>query len=218
MAEPGAAGAAGAAGGLRERKKELTRRQISDTATRMFLEHGFDEVTVADVARAADVSSKTVFNYFARKEDLFFDRSPEAIALITGALEDRAPDETTIGALRRALLGLAATRHPLGRVAARDLPFWRCVERSPALRARLRELGEEAEDGLGALIARTEGAPPGDRWPWVKAAAVVAAFRTLYAHALRRLRDGAPEDEVAAQYAALLARALDAIERGLTAG
>jgi len=215
-AQPQAAAEAAdaAAGGLRERKKELTRRQISNVATALFLQHGFDEVTVADVAHAANVSTKTVFNYFARKEDLFFGRSPEAVALITAALEGRAPNETAIAALRRALLDLSATGHPLGRIAARDVPFWRVVKNSPTLRARLRELGEQAEAGLGALIARTEGAQPGDRWPWVTAAAVVAAFRTVHADALRRLQEGEPEDEVAAQYTALVERAFDALERG----
>lgn len=207
-----------AAAGLRERKKELTRRQISDAATVLFLERGFDEVTVADVARAADVSAKTVFNYFTRKEDLFFDRSAEAVDLITRALEGLAPGETTLRALRRLLIERAGGPHPLGRMTAHDVPFWHTVERSPALRARLREAGEEAEAGLGALIARVEGAAPDDPWPRFKAAAAIAAFRTFYGEALRRIRQGEPEQQVVARYAAGLGRAFDALERGLEPG
>src|ERR1700734_1468379 len=60
--------------GLRERKKRMTRQLISDTATGMFLEAGFDEVRVADVAAACGVSEKTVYNYFPTKESLIFDR------------------------------------------------------------------------------------------------------------------------------------------------
>jgi AcrR family transcriptional regulator len=63
--------------GLRESKKLETRREIADTAMRLFVERGFDHVTVAEVAAAARVSVKTVFNYFPTKEDLFFDELPE---------------------------------------------------------------------------------------------------------------------------------------------
>src|SRR5260370_7543513 len=58
--------------GLRERKKQQTRQQIFEAAHRLFSERSFDSVTVADVARAADVSEVTVFNYYPNKEDLFF--------------------------------------------------------------------------------------------------------------------------------------------------
>ena len=57
--------------GLRERKKLATRRAISDIATGLFMERGFDNVTVAEVAEVANVAKMTVFNYFPRKEDLF---------------------------------------------------------------------------------------------------------------------------------------------------
>src|ERR1700753_4187054 len=59
--------------GLRERKKRLTRKLLSDTATRMFIDRGFDEVTIADIAAACGVSEKTVWNYFPAKETLLLD-------------------------------------------------------------------------------------------------------------------------------------------------
>src|SRR5580704_14890834 len=59
--------------GLRERKKRLTRKLLSDTATRMFVARGFDEVTIADIAAACGVSEKTVWNYFPAKETLLLD-------------------------------------------------------------------------------------------------------------------------------------------------
>lgn len=68
---------------LRERKKRETRQRISDEATMLFVARGFDEVTVAEIAKAAHVSAMTVFNHFPRKEDLFLDRIPEAVELFT---------------------------------------------------------------------------------------------------------------------------------------
>lgn len=65
--------------GLRERKKRQTRQYISDVATGLFLERGFEAVTVAEVADAANVSVNTVYNYFPAKEDLFLDRSKGVI-------------------------------------------------------------------------------------------------------------------------------------------
>lgn len=76
--------------GLRERKKRQTRSLISDVASGLFVQRGFDNVTVAEVAEAAGVSAKTVFNYFPRKEDLFLDRYPEAVELVTRAVRERA--------------------------------------------------------------------------------------------------------------------------------
>jgi AcrR family transcriptional regulator len=203
--------------GLRERKKELTRQQISAVATDLFQERGFEQVTVAEVARAADVSTKTVFNYFPRKEDLYFDRGPQTKALISQALEHRAPDETTL----RALWGLAAqlveTRHPLGRISAPQARFWHTVLESPTLRARLRETTEEAEVWLGELFARAEGSAASAPWPAVKAAAAISVFRTVYGHAVGRFLDGEPEETVEADYLSDLRRAFDALERGFGA-
>src|SRR4051794_37232709 len=65
--------------GLRAFKKARTRLAISDVATRLFVEHGFEHVTVAQIAEAAEVSTKTVFNYFTSKEELFFDRAEDVI-------------------------------------------------------------------------------------------------------------------------------------------
>src|SRR3954447_804964 len=71
---------------LRERKKRETRQHISDVATGLFLEHGFDEVRVADVARAAGVSEKTVYNYFETKEALLLHREQHMEELIRADL------------------------------------------------------------------------------------------------------------------------------------
>lgn len=89
-----------ASAGLRERKKAKTRERISDIATGLFLDRGFDEVTVAEVAEAANVSVKTVFNYFGSKEDLLFDREPEWLAAVDALIASREPGRGLIVVLR----------------------------------------------------------------------------------------------------------------------
>src|SRR5437773_355052 len=69
-------GPAGPHPGRRERKKAEVRQRISDAATALFLRHGFDQVSVSEIAEAADVARPTVFAHFPHKEDLFFDRYP----------------------------------------------------------------------------------------------------------------------------------------------
>src|SRR6266480_5376926 len=87
--------------GLREAKKLETRREIADAAMRLFVQRGFDHVTVSEVAAAARVSEKTVFNYFPTKEDLFFDELPERQAAVIAAIRNRATGESVVAALRR---------------------------------------------------------------------------------------------------------------------
>src|SRR5918995_4231305 len=87
--------------GLRELKKQRTREVIAETAFGLFAKRGFDHVTVAEVAEAAGVSVKTVFNYFPTKEDLLFDEVPARKAALVAAVRDRAPGESVLAALRR---------------------------------------------------------------------------------------------------------------------
>src|SRR6266511_1621099 len=87
--------------GLRERKKQQTRQLIADTARRLFTEHGFDSVTVAAVAAAANVSEGTVFNYFPTKEHLFFDGMENYEADLLTTIRDRGPGESVLAAFGR---------------------------------------------------------------------------------------------------------------------
>ncbi|MGY5126348.1 TetR/AcrR family transcriptional regulator [Streptomyces nigrescens] len=201
---------------LRERKKLRTRQRISGEATLLFIRRGFDHVTVAEVARAAEVSTMTVFNYFPRKEDLFLDRIPEARELIVRAVRERGADEAPLAALRRLVLGLLAERHPLAGVGEGFEYFWRTVLDSPALRARGREAVEEMEDTLAALLAEAAGGTdrPGHD-ARLGAALVVAAVRVAYVEAAARQLGGDPVDEVAVEQAEVLRRTFEALERAL---
>ena len=87
--------------GLRERRKQETRRLVSDIATHLFVARGFDEVTISQVAEAAGVAKMTVTNYFPRKEDLVFDRAEAVIGHLAGVVAARAPGESMLTAVRR---------------------------------------------------------------------------------------------------------------------
>lgn len=203
-------------GGLRERKKAETRRLISDTATMLFALRGFDNVSVAEVAAAANVSTKTVFNYFPRKEDLFLDRFPEMTALVRQAAAERPEGQPVLRTLREFYLGLLAQRHPMsGYTEAGYLAFYRTVADSPALQARVREFVEELEDLVAELFAEAEGEDPAGVRARFAGMSVVATYRTVYLTAARRLIAGEDGETVVADLAGYYRRLFDAVERAL---
>jgi AcrR family transcriptional regulator len=121
--------------GLRETKKLRTRQDISDCAMQLFAVRGFDRVTVAEVAQAAGVSEKTVFNYFPTKEDLFFDEVPAREAALVGVIRGRRPGESIVSALQRLQAGECPRMCSPGFAT-----FARIIEESPALRAKELEI------------------------------------------------------------------------------
>lgn len=178
--------------GLREAKKRQTREAISGAATRLFLDRGYENVTIADIAAAANVAKMTVTNYFPRKEDLALDRAEELIAGIVDPVRTRSVGESVIAASRR---GYADRLRRRDASLGLSGPSWvTMVYGSPALRSRLREIYEQAEDALAGEIANGE---PGihDR---MVAAQVTAANRVLLHVALRASLAGRPRDEIIA--------------------
>ena len=110
MARSTTTSATSPAPGLRERKKAQTRQLIADTARRLFLERGFEAVTVAEIAREADVAEKTVFNYFPAKEDLFYGRLEAFEEELLAAIREREPGESLVAAFREFVMKRAAAR------------------------------------------------------------------------------------------------------------
>jgi AcrR family transcriptional regulator len=148
--------------GLRERKKAQTRQHISDTATRLFLNRGFDEVTVAEIAAGADVSVKTVFNYFGSKEDLLFDREDEWVACV-GALAASAPEVGIVPLLLRDV-GVRYPALPFGewaqftdRAAESRRRFYRLVHEHEGLHARLLVMHARMAANTRSVVARALG-------------------------------------------------------------
>lgn len=200
--------------GLREMKKRQTRQNISDQATRLFLRHGFDRVTIADVAAAAQVAKMTVTNYFPRKEDLALDLHEEFTGLLARTVAERAPGESALAALRRAFLDAAARHDPVIGFSGPD--FARMITESPALVARLRELHEERENALTAVLAAETAAHPDDPLPRLAAAQLAAVHRVLFQEALRRTLDNEPDEEIAAALAKSARMAFDMLSPALS--
>src|SRR6266581_8136927 len=133
--------------GLRETKKLRTRQEIADKAMGLFVKRGFDHVTVAEVAAAADVSEKTVYNYFPTKEDLFFDEVPAREAALVEAVRNRRPGESVAAALER--LQAAGCGRMCSEGFAR---FARIIDESPALQAKELEVMARYTDALAGAI------------------------------------------------------------------
>src|SRR5580658_4360546 len=114
----------------RSRKRLATRQGISDAATRLFFERGFDPVTVDEIAAAADVGRMTVFNHFPRKEGMFFDREEECREILRKALRQRDPSVAPIETLRLLAHRLVAERSPFVRFTAGSQAFIKTIEGS----------------------------------------------------------------------------------------
>lgn len=195
-----------------ERGGSLTRARIAEVAARLFLERGYDAVTVAEIAREAGVSSVTVFNHFPRKEDLFLDREDDAIEILRSAVRDRAPDVDALGSLRDTSVRLFDARHPLSGVDPRSTPFFRTVAGSPALIARAREIAAGLQEMLAEELER-DPAFTGDAA--LLAAFFVAGYATVMVETARRVLAGEAPDSVADDHRARLDQLFTALRGGV---
>jgi AcrR family transcriptional regulator len=194
--------------GLREAKKQQTRQMIADKAMELFATRGFDRVPVADVAAAAGVSDKTVFNYFPTKEDLFYDEVPAREDALRTAVRGRAPGESILQALHR----LQAAECP--RLCSPGFAiFARIIEQSQALQAKELEvmsrfvlvLAEEIQAALGI----------DERDARVAAGLLVSVHRQLFRLARKQALAGKHGPSAVRRLRADLDRAYHLLEHGL---
>src|SRR6185312_12153413 len=199
-----------------ERGGPQTRARIAEVAARLFLERGFDAVTVTEIAREAGVSSVTVFNHFPRKEDLFLDRSVDAADVLRSAVRDRAPGVDVLSSLRDATLRLIDARHPLSGANDRSVPFFRTVAGSPALVARAREI---AADLQRTLTEELERDPVFEGDATLLAAFFVAGYGTvLVATARARIAAAAPGSALSKDHRRRLEQLFEALRSGVAPG
>jgi len=177
--------------GLRERKKQQTRQLLERTARRMFADRSFEQVSVAEIARAADVSEATVFNYFPTKEDLVYGRMQTFEDELLQAIRERPAGEPVLAAFGRFVL------EPRGFLAATDAGaieelagVSRMIASSPALLAREAQILARYTDTLASVIAEETGASRDDPRPWITANALIGVHRALIAYLRQRIHAG----------------------------
>jgi len=202
--------------GLRERKKRLMRQEISDAATWMFCERGYENVRVADIAAAVGVSEKTVFNYFPTKESLVLDKEDDLTAALVGALRDRepgaSPTQAVVAVMKEQWLEFSTVPpEALWMVqAVGDL-----LRDTPALRAAEQAMTNRMTDGVVAALAENAQLDPLDPEPQIVAQALMGLWHVVRVSADRHLGDGLVGAELSAALDADIARASRLLETGL---
>ena len=199
----------------RIRKRLATRQGISDAATRLFIERGFDNVTVDEIAEAADVGRMTVFNHFPRKEDMFFDRDEEGRETLRNALRDRDADVGPIEALRL-LAHRAVSEEPLYvHFSSETQGFVETVEKSATLIARARAIRDELAQVLTLALAESAGQEATDPDAQLAANLLLATWTVAFIRAHRTYRDSRSPPKAKSIFVALIERGSRGIEAAM---
>ncbi|MER5504245.1 helix-turn-helix domain-containing protein [Streptomyces sp. NPDC002766] len=177
---------------------------MSDVATGLFVERGFDAVTVAEIADAADVSVNTVYNYFPAKEDLFFDRSGDIDDRLARWVRGRRKGESAADAVLRELREEAEAVSPRLGLMPGIADFMRLVEQAPTLRSRLWAIGQEVQDNLEAALREETGAADDDPLPQLIAGQLGWAHSAVMAVVRREMVKGRDPREVSREVLNLL--------------
>jgi AcrR family transcriptional regulator len=198
--------------GLRERKKRATRQLISNVASGLFIQRGFEEVTVAEIAEAAGVSKMTVFNYFPRKEDLFLDRHADRLAELVSVVRSRPAGVSPVAALREHQHALLDSGHPLSGAIAGGPGFWWVLSSSPALMARWYEQEREIADAFAEVFVSETGDAFRSR---LVAGLLTTAITTVFSYAMGRIVAGDDAEVVRREQVGVIDQAFDLVEHGV---
>ncbi|WP_431982943.1 TetR/AcrR family transcriptional regulator [Streptomyces qinglanensis] len=210
--------------GLRARKRQRTYRAISDAAVSLFLEKGFDTVSVSEIAEAAEVSKPTLFRYFPTKEDMalhrFADHEDEAARVVAG----RPAREAPLTALENHFLAGLEARDPVTGLCDEPevLSFHRLLYSTPELVARLHSYTARSEEALADALAAgpADGAAHAGAAPGLAArlaaGQLVTSQRVLATANWRRIADGASADSVSGAAREDARRAFALLRTGLT--
>ena len=188
----------------RSRKRLTTRQGISNIATRLFFERGFDNVTVDEIAAAADVGRMTVFNHFPRKEDMFFDLDEEGRELLRDALRQRDPRVAPVEALRLLAHRLIAEQRPYVRFSADSRRFVETIEASETLKARARAIRDEIAQVVRLALTECTGRNPTDPAAHLAADLLLATWTVAFIQAHRTFRQKQDIEQAQAAFLAIV--------------
>jgi AcrR family transcriptional regulator len=188
----------------RSRKRLATRKGISNAATRLFLERGFDQVTVDEIAAAADVGRMTVFNHFPRKEEMFFDRDEEGREILREALRQRDPRVAPIETLRLLAHRLAAEESPFVRFTAGSQGYIETIEGSETLKARARAIRDELAQVVTVALSECVGRQPSDPVAQLTAGLLLATWTVALIQAHRTFRQSRDTEAAKAAFLAIV--------------
>ncbi len=188
----------------RTRKRLATRQGISDIATRLFFERGFDAVTVDEIAAAADVGRMTVFNHFPRKEDMFFDRDEEGREAVLAALRQRESGVGPIETLRLLAHRLVSDERPYVCFFPGSQTFVEVIEKSETLKARARAIRDELARFVTSALTESVGRDASDPVAHLAAALLLATWTVAFIEAHRTFRLGQDAEKAKAAFLAIV--------------
>jgi AcrR family transcriptional regulator len=198
--------------GLRERKKARTRQLIADVAARLFAERGYEQVAVSDVAREAEVSEQTVYNYFRTKEQLVIDRDQEIQDRLVELIRTRAPGVSAAAAIRDFVLaavdGIPSISPEIWRG---ELGYLAVI--SPTVHRLSLEMTNRQADALAAAISDTTPVPT--EVSELQGIALAGVFQIIFSHAGRRTQEGRSQTEIADELHPIVETVLDELDRWL---
>ncbi len=199
----------------RTRKRLATRQSISNTATRLFFERGFDHVTVDEIAAAADVGRMTVFNHFPRKEDMFFDRDEEVRQILREALRQRDLRVAPIETFRLLAHRLVAEQSRLVRFSTGSQGLVKTIEGSEALRARARAIRDELAQVVAVTLSECVGREPSDPDAQLAAVLLLATWTVAFIQAHRTFRQSRKTEEAKATFLAIVDKGTTGLKAAL---
>jgi len=198
--------------GLRERKKARTRRVIADAAARLFAERGYEQVAVSDVAREAEVSEQTIYNYFQTKEQLVTDLDQDFQDEISRLIRARAPGTTPAAAIRELVLDAV---EGIRRVPAEqwrgELGYLAAI--SPTVHRLALEMSDRQAQAIAAAITETGAVTP--ELARLQGIALAGVFQIIISEAGRRTQQGQRQDKIADQLRPGIEAVLDDLDRWL---